>query len=44
MKIFEKMTCFTDACNNLTSFKYAAHAITGFGNDANLLKSIWKES
>ena len=30
----------TYACNNLTSFWNAAHAITGNGNYANLLKSI----
>ena len=41
---FVKSTGHTYACNNLTSFAYVAYAITGNGNYANLLKSIWKNS
>ncbi len=41
---FVKLTGHTYACNNLTSFAYAAHAITGNGNDANLLKSNFQNS
>ena len=38
---FVKVTGHTYAGNNLTKYKYA---ITGNGNDAFLMKSIWKHS
>jgi hypothetical protein len=31
------------ACNSLTSFEYEAHALTGNGNDGNMLKLAWKK-
>ena len=39
-----KMTGHDYAWNNLTCFEYAAHAINGNENDANLLKLICKNS
>jgi hypothetical protein len=41
---FVKLTGHTYACNNLTNFAFAALAITGNGNYANLLKSNFKNS
>ena len=37
MRKFEKLTGDNNACNSLTNFDYAAHAVVT-GNDVNLLK------
>jgi len=31
------------ACNSLTNFQYEVHAMTGNGNQVNLLKLGWKK-
>ena len=33
-----KLTGYTYACNKLTNFDYKVHALTGNGNQNNLLK------
>ena len=43
-----KLTDHTYACNNLTSFDFQVHAITGNGNDVNqlklALKNLWNHN
>jgi len=42
---FMKLTGHTYyACNSLTNFQYEVHAMTGNGNQVNLLKLGWKNS
>jgi len=41
---FVKLTDYTYACNDLTSFEYEAHAMTGNGSYVNLLKVASKNS
>ena len=43
-KKFVKLTDYTYACNDLTSFEYEAHAMTGNGSYVNLLKVASKNS
>ena len=41
---FVKLTGHTYAYNSLTNFQYEVHAMTGNGNQVNLLKLGWKNS
>ena len=42
--IFLSVTHFTYTCNSFTNIEYQVHAMTGNGNQVNLLKLVWKNS
>ena len=41
---FVKLTGYTYACNSLANFEPEVHAMTGNGNQVNLLKPAWQNS
>ena len=44
LRKFVKLTGYTYACNSLTNFESEVHAMTGNGNQVNLLKLAWQNS